>query len=117
MREIYKFYASTVISALLNFFNNGMYQVFTPVFTERALKRGIGETWIGVILAIYAFSMISCFTLDRMQLSLGSKRVYLMSILFGALASGLSIAINHSSRILFIIMSVILRIAAGLQET
>ncbi len=47
-----------VVSSIVNYSNNALFQFFTPVFTEKALDKGIGPTLIGVILSFYSVGML-----------------------------------------------------------
>ena len=63
------------ISSVLNYSNNALFQFFTPVFTDKALDKGIGPTWIGVILTMYSVGMITqSFTMDPLHAKLGTKK-------------------------------------------
>ena len=47
-----------VVSSIVNYSNNALFQFFVPVFTEKALDKGIGPTMIGGILAFYSVGML-----------------------------------------------------------
>ena len=102
-------------SSTLNFMNNACYQVFTPVFTERALNRGINETNIGLILTIYSFAMVAqSFFLECLENKFKTRGVYLMSVWLGSLTAALAIALNYLPKTSFVIVAVLCRLSAGL---
>ena len=106
-----------VISSILNYSNNAIIQFFLPVFTERALDRGITEFQIGLILSVYAFAIVlQSFLVDRLRSCLGSKRTYLLGVTFGAIVSLLSIALNYMPKMPFIAIAALLKFFDGIRE-
>ena len=100
-----------VISSVLNYSNNAIIQFFLPVFTERALDIGITEFQIGLILSVYAFAIVfQSFLVDRLRSCLGSKKTFLLGVTFGAIVSLLSIALNYTPKLLFIVIASLLKL-------
>lgn len=46
------------VSSLLNYQNNALYQFFIPVFSAKAVDKGLGATVIGAVLAMYSVGMV-----------------------------------------------------------
>ena len=105
------------VSSLLNYSNNAIIQFFLPVFTERALERGISEFQIGLILSVYAFSIVlQSFLVEGLRQCIGSKRTYMLGVTLGALVSALSIALNYAPRTIFVALAFLLKFCDGIRE-
>ena len=117
MGDFFLYQLIVLVSSILNYSNNAIIQFFLPVFTERALDREITEFQIGLILSVYAFAIVfQSFLVDKLRDKLGSKRTYLLGVSLGAIVSLLSITLNYTTWLPFILIAVLLKFFDGIRE-
>ena len=117
MQDSVRYKAIVAISSILNYSNNAIIQFFLPLFTERALAIGITEFEIGLILSVYAFSIVvQSFLVEALRSKLGSKKTYLLGVTLGAVVSVLSILLNYLSKPAFIFNAALLKCFDGIRE-
>ena len=117
MKDFLLYQLIVVTSSILNYSNNAIIQFFLPVFTEKALDRGITEFQIGLILSVYAFAILfQSFLVDKLRARMGSKKTYMLGVSFGAVVSLLSITLNYVSWLPFVLIASLLKFCDGIRE-
>ena len=88
-----------------------------PVFTERALAKGISEFQIGVILSVESFSIVlQSLLVEKLRAKLGSKKTFLLGVTLGAAVSIIAIGLNYAPQIQFLSLAILLKFFDGIRE-
>jgi len=107
------------LSSISNFTANCLFQLFTPIFIEKAKEKKLTESQIGLIMSCYPVALcVQSLFMKKVHASLGSNRVFQLSTALGIVVCLLSIWLGQiNSQQTFVIVACATRVIDGARES